>query len=145
MKRLRNFSDYFHQVVSTIDKSGIVMDRSSLSHTYVDRRSGVVKAPRVIRGERPGLVFRDGSTMNFWEKVRIEADGTITKIAYVYHYERPDGFFFRYEKLEEPHPDPFFEPRLHLHVREEEPRFPTHCTNLEELLGLVGAYFFRPT
>jgi len=141
--RVRRVSEYFHLIVRTVDKSGIIAERSALSFKRIGKNTGLIRAPQK-RGERPGLIFRDGSFMNFREEVRIEKDGTITKIAYVYHYERPDRFFFRYEKLKEPHPDPFFEPRLHLHVREEEPRFPTHCTNLEELLGLVGAYFFRP-
>jgi len=140
--KVKRITEYFHWILGTIDKSGIVADRSAASFKVRSKCQAAVYAPR-IRSQRSGLIFCDNSTLNLREEIRISRSGELDVISYVYHYERPDGFFFRYEKLAEPHPDPIFEPTLHLHVIHDAPRFPTHCTNLAQVLDVIRVNFFR--
>ena len=140
------FHHYFGWLVGLIDKTKMISDRSSLTCLPLGKHEGVVRAPKISGffepSMPPGLVFRDGSYLRFKEEIRIE-NGSYVLLSYAYHYERPDGYYFRYEKLKEPHADPVFEPQCHLHVCQDAPRFPTHSTCLAEVLGLIETNFFR--
>ncbi len=146
---MRHFSEYYRWVLSTIDRTGIVQDRSSLFREYVSRTEGIVRAPKTGGFAKPGdpaagLIFADGAFLRFEERVIIERDGTVRHVFYTYHYQRPDGWYFRYDKLEKPFDDPLkaiIEPQCHLHVARDTPRFKTHTTNLAEVLALIKHNF----
>ncbi|GEM_PF-904712 len=152
---MKNFSDYKSWLLGQIDelgkgkiyKLGIVRDRSALCFSQKNRDEGLVMAPREGGFAKPGtlpdgLIFVDGSFLRFRERIVIKKDGSIEWVFYNYHYQRPDDYFFRYDKLPQPHDNPIKEPQQHLHAVREEPRFPTHSTNLVELLDLIKCNFY---
>lgn len=147
---MKHFSEYFRWVLGVIDKSGIVQDRSSLFREHVKRTEGIVRAPKVGGFAKPGaplagLLFVDGAVLRFEERITIERDGTIRHVFYSYHYQRPSGWYFRYDKLESPFEGltkAIIEPQCHLHVAQDAPRFNTHTTNLAEVLNLIKHNFY---
>jgi len=145
--KLDSFRHYFGWLVGLIDKTGMISDRSSLTCLPLDKREGIVRAPKMTGffepGKPPGLVFKDGSFLRFKEEVQVAKGGSYVLLSYAYHYDTPDGYYFRYEKLRKPHSDPVFEPQRHLHVWQDAPRFPTHSTCLDEILTLIKVNFFR--
>ncbi|HEY86176.1 MAG TPA: hypothetical protein G4N96_13815 [Chloroflexi bacterium] len=114
------------------------------------RNEGLVFAPRESGFAKPGaspigLIFIDGSSLRFQEYVIIQADGAVLRPLYSYHYQRPDGYYFRYDKLRRPFESPVKripEPQRHLQVTRPSPRFPTHSTHLAELLDLIKYNFY---
>lgn len=143
----KTFHQYYGWLVGLIDKTEVMADRSCLTCLPLSRQEGVVRAPKItgffVAGQPPGLLLKDGSFLRFKEEVCLQDDGSFVLLSYAYHYERPGGYYFRYEKLKEPHPDPAFEPQRHLHVLQDAPRFPTHSTSLEEVMAIIKANFFR--
>ncbi|HIE26768.1 TPA: hypothetical protein EYP66_05740 [Candidatus Poribacteria bacterium] len=77
------------------------------------------------------------------EYVHIQDDGTYELIEYNYHYQRPDSYFFRYDKVRPEVAGISHEPECHLHANIENIRFPTHCTNLEEILETIRRNFYQ--
>ena len=130
MGRVRRFSNYVTWLLGVMDTSGIVKDRSQVSRLQLNRREGEVMAPKITgmakSGVAPmGIIFEDDSFLRFIEKVRIELDGSVTLKSYSYHYQRPDGYYFRFDKLEQPFADSskrIIEPQRHLHVAQLTPR-----------------------
>lgn len=147
---MKYFSDYMSWLLGIIDTSGIVRDRSTVTRIQDSRQTGLVMAPRESGFAKPsvppiGLVFIDDAFLRFQEYVAIQSDGSILRQYYTYHYQRPDGYYFRYDKLERPFNDPIqriLEPQRHLQVAQTAPRFPTHSTNLAELLTLIKHNFY---
>lgn len=147
---MKHFSEYYRWALGIIDKSGIIQDRSSLYREYVSRTEGIVRAPKTGGFVKPGapsagLIFTDGAVLRFEERVVIEGDGSVRHVFYTYHYQRSDGWYFRYDKLERPFDDlakAIIEPPCHLHVAQDAPRFKTHATNLAEVLGLIKHNFY---
>ena len=146
----KSFSQYVSWVLGIIDSSGIVSDRSQFARIRSSRSAGILMAPArsgfARSGSEPiGLIFIDGAFLRFIEQVVIRDDGAVIREMYSYHYQRPDGYFFRYDKLIRPLDEPIqrvLEPQRHLHVGQSSPRFPTHSTNLEEVLGLIKHNFY---
>ncbi|MBS1251020.1 MAG: hypothetical protein MAG451_00049 [Anaerolineales bacterium] len=142
---MKHFSEYYRWALGVIDKSGIVQDRSSLHRQYVSRTEGIVRAPKAGGFAKPGaspagLIFIDDAFLRFEERIVIERDGTIFHVFYTYHYQQPNGWYFRYDKLESPFKDlakTVIEPQCHLHVAQNAPRFNTNATNLAEVLDLI--------
>jgi len=92
-----------------------------------------------------GLIFLDGAFLRFQEYLVMKRDNSISRLHYSYHYQRLDGYYFRFDKLEQPFTDSvkrIVEPQRHLHVARSAPRFPTHATNLVELLDLIKYNFY---
>ena len=132
----RTIQDYFRHIFSIVDKSGLVVDRRALGRSG-GKTSGQIIAPKEAGhpGIPNGLLFWDGAVLNFLEEVDILPDGGFNIIRYNYHYQRPDGYFFRYDKIPPEIAEECNEPECHLHANIEDIRFPTHSTNLEEILG----------
>ena len=147
---MKHFSDYVSWLLGVIDSSGIVRDRSMVARVQHSRRAGLIMAPRESGFAKPGmapigLIFIDDSFLRFQEYVVIQNDGSVLRRFYTYHYQRPDGYYFRYDKLERPFDDPvkrILEPQRHLQVAQPAPRFPTHSTNLSEVLALIKHNFY---
>lgn len=147
---MKYFSDYVSWLLGIIDTAGIVRDRSMVARVQHSRHAGLVVAPKESGLAKPGtppigLVFIDDAFLRFQEYVIIQSDGSITRQFYTYHYQRPDGYYFRYDKLKQPFDDPtkqILEPQRHLQVAQPAPRFPTHSTNLTELLALIKHNFY---
>ncbi len=148
---MKHFSDYASWLLGVIDSSGIVRDRSAVARVQKGRMRGWIMAPADGGFAKPGapamgLIFLDGAFLRFQEHVVMNRDASISRLSYSYHYQRPDGYYFRYDKLEHPFADPakhIIEPQRHLHVAQSAPRFPTHSTNLTEVLDLIKWNFYR--
>jgi hypothetical protein len=134
---MTTFSKYYSWLLGIIDKSGIVSDRSTMTRRQTSKFSGRILAPDERGFAKPalsptGLIFVDGAYLRFLEEIVI-VNREVQHLTYSYHYQRPDGYYFRYDKLSQPFEDPverILEPQRHLQVAQPAPRFPTHSTNL---------------
>jgi hypothetical protein len=61
-------------------------------------------------------------------------------LRYSYHYERPNGYFFRYER--EDTIDPLRKPEYHMHVILDLPHFVAPRVNLEIILKMIAVNFY---
>jgi len=95
----------------------------------------------IIRARDPHLTFRDGARLTIYEKVQV-IDQEVQRLKYTYHYERPNGYFFRYEREESD--DLIRKPEYHLHVVLNLPHFNAPPVNLEIILRLIAANFYSP-
>jgi len=127
---IRYFSDYYHYIAGLIDKSGIVINRRTLTKSLKGRTAsitvGEVRAPEIGRypdetalpfDESNGLIFRDGSFLRFSETVGTNRREGTTVLEYSYHYQRPDeDFFIRFDFEELPSFDPIWKPQCHVYT-----------------------------
>lgn len=95
----------------------------------------------VIVAIDPRLNFRDGATLSVLEEVRI-INSEPQLLRYSYHYERPNGYFFRYER--EDTIDPIRKPEYHMHVILNLPHFNAPPVDLEIILKIIVANFYSP-
>lgn len=109
-----------------------------------DRRGNFfIKTPGrsfVKPGDAPrGIVFRDDSFLVVYEKWSISEDRLLS---YKYHYQRPDGWFVRYDMEEEKQAG---HPKHHLQasVLGEHIRLPTGEVHCEEVLEMIVEQFVR--
>lgn len=93
----------------------------------------------IIRAREPDLLFRDGARLAIYEMARV-VDNKIERLLYTYHYERPSGYFFRYEREETA--DPIRKPQYHMHAVLNLPHFNAPPVNLEIMLQLIAANFY---
>ena len=88
-----------------------------------------------------GLHYYDGATLRVEEQFAITDEGNVDRIRYPYHYERPGGYYFRFER--EQHNDDFiYKPENHLHVCWRLPHFPAPPISLIEMLALIRVNFY---
>ena len=118
LPRIRYFSDYYHYVVGLIDRSDIVINRSTpgkfigvsarattVSDIYAPDVGGFPDESSQTFDASNGLIFRDGSFLRFLERVQVGRRIGTRVLAYSYHYQRPDeGFFIRFDFEELPTP-----------------------------------------
>ncbi|MCI0693665.1 DUF6516 family protein [candidate division KSB1 bacterium] len=93
----------------------------------------------IIRARDPDLVFRDSAKLALYEKVQV-VNNEIHLLNYSYHYERPNGYFFRYER--EGTTDPIRKPEYHMHVILDLPHFVAPPINLEIILKMIAVNFY---
>ena len=77
--------------------------------------------------------------LKLYEKVQC-IDKEIQRQSYSYHYERPNGYFFRYER--EKTEDTIRKPEYHLHVVLDLPHFNAPPVDIEIALKLIAANFY---
>lgn len=93
----------------------------------------------VVRAKDPSLKFKDGAILLLQEEVRI-ANNEVELLRYSYHYERPNGYFFRYER--ESTTDSLRKPEYHMHVILDLPHFAAPSVNLEIILKMIAVNFY---
>jgi hypothetical protein len=93
----------------------------------------------VVRAKDPSLKFKDGAILLVQEEVRV-VKNEIELLRYSYHYERPNGYFFRYER--ESTTDPLRKPEYHMHVILDLPHFVAPPVNLEIILKMIAVNFY---
>ena len=89
--------------------------------------------------DQPELQFKDGSHLTVRETVR-SAGSSLVCEKYNYHYERPNGYFFRYDC--EPTTDPARKPKFHLHVITNLPHYLSGVITLEKVLEFIEINFY---
>lgn len=107
-------------------------------HPTEDRRGNyiITAGERVIvkPGDPPsGIVFNDGSFLVIYEKWSKEPDELL---GYRYHYQRPGGWFVRFDMHETELPG---HPKHHLQASAlgEDIRLPTGPVACEDVLGMI--------
>jgi len=95
----------------------------------------------MILARNPGLLFRDDARLKLYEKIQI-VDNDVQLLEYSYHYERPGGYFFRYER--EPTTDSVRKPEYHCHVILNLPHFIAPPVSLKTILEIIAANFYAP-
>lgn len=96
--------------------------------------------PFVKPADKPrGIVFDDGSFLVLYEKWSTSEDKLLT---YKYHYQRPNGWFVRYDMEGEKREG---HPRYHLQmsVLGENVRLPTGEVHCEDVLEMIVEQFVR--
>lgn len=88
-----------------------------------------------------GLRYYDGATLRVEEQFAITDEGDVDRIRYAYHYERPGGYYFRFER-EQHNDDLIYKPEHHLHVCWRLPHFPATPITLLEMLALIRVNFY---
>lgn len=89
----------------------------------------------------PGLIFKDDAFLRVEEGFSVDGKGRIHTERYTYHYERPSGYYFRYE-YEQHDGDHHYKPEYHLHVAWRLPHFPAAAMTLESILQLIRVNFY---
>ena len=92
-----------------------------------------------IQAMEPCLRFKDGATLSVFEIARV-MNAKIELLRYTYHYERPNCYFFRYER--EDTIDPLRKPEYHMHVILDLPHFIAPPVNPEILLKMIAINFY---
>ncbi|MGH7452639.1 MAG: toxin-antitoxin system TumE family protein [bacterium] len=93
----------------------------------------------VIRAKDPSLKFKDGAILLVQEEIRV-VNNQIELLRYSYHYERPNGYFFRYER--EDTTDTLRKPEYHMHVVLDLPHFVAPPVNLEIIIKMIAVNFY---
>jgi len=157
LPRIRYFSDYYHYIVGLIDRSNIVINRSTLgkstgvrarattvSDIYAPDVSGFPDESAQPFDENNGLIFKDGSFLRFLERIQVGRRIGARVLAYSYHYQRPgEDFFIRFDFEELPTSNPIRKPQYHLHTSAK-PEFhiPSIPLGLNLVLSLIKVNFF---
>ena len=88
-----------------------------------------------------GLRYYDGATLRVEEQFTIADEGDVDRIRYAYHYERPGGYYLRFER-EQHDDDHIYKPEHHLHVCWRLPHFPSPPITLLETLAFIRINFY---
>jgi hypothetical protein len=95
--------------------------------------------PQFDKGDTPGhFHFPSGSRLSFGITVR--RGDVCSLVSYRFHYQLPEDSspdFMRFDLNPEPHSDPLFEPRCHLHPGLEDVRLPTPAFTPFEVLDRI--------
>jgi transposase InsO family protein len=127
----RNVREYYNHVRSQVALKQLLSEYHKIQLHIPNRNVGIVRAD--------SIEFSDGATLRFIEHVEIEGY-TIQRHSYSYHYSKGE-YFFRYDK-DPLNSRPFVHAECHLHVNEEEPRYITHETSIDEILEFIFACFY---
>ncbi|MFQ5858218.1 MAG: DUF6516 family protein [Anaerolineae bacterium] len=117
-----------------------VLRRQSLPlevHVSSDNRSGFLFT------HTPGFLYNDGATLKVEETFVVKTGGAVRRERYTYNYQRPGGYFFRFER-EQHDGDLVYKPEYHLHVLWRLPHFPSMPLTLEETLDFIRVNFYGP-
>ena len=127
--------DYYNQL-----KSIITHPKVTNHHFAVQIIHDTQNRDKAIVLTRPNhdLRFVDGAVLRFKEDILL-VSREIKRLTYSYHYER-ENTFFRYDK--DPSVIRTNHALCHLHAHNEEPRFPTHETSLEEVFQFILAVYY---
>jgi len=136
------YADYkknFRAVITKYGRQGILV--GAMPVKFARARSISTKEGGNVFAQDPGLIFRDGARLRVYEKVHV-VDNEIHRIEYSYHYQRPNGYFFRYEREETI--DLVRKPEYHLHVALNLPHYNAPPVDLGIILKLIVANFYSP-
>jgi len=106
-------------------------------HIFPDNRRGYFFT------RDPGLVYNDGAVLQIREAFVVQPKGAVHRERYAYHYERPGGYYFRFER-EQDEQNRVYKPEYHLHVLWRLPHFPAAPVTLEEALDFIRVNFYGP-
>jgi hypothetical protein len=137
-----NYADYKRHIRSLIveyGRQGILVGKSPVM--FLTAKGIPFDEGGVIQATDPPFKFKDGASLRVLEVVHVKKTA-VDLIRYTYHYERPNGYFFRYEREESD--DLIRKPEYHLHVILNLPHFNAPPVNLEIILRLIAANFYSP-
>lgn len=91
----------------------------------------------------PGFLYSDDATLKVEERFTVREQSGIDRERYSYHYQRPGGYYFRFER-EQHDEDLIYKPEYHLHVLWRLPHFPAPPLTLEDVLDFIRTNFYSP-
>ncbi len=133
------YKKHIRAIITEYGRLGILVGTIPVEFAPVEGLSA--KEGGSVFARSPFLVFRDGAKLKIYEKVQV-VNGEVQRLKYSYHYERPNGYFFRYER--EDTSDPIRKPEYHMHVVLNLPHFNASPVDLEIVLKLIVANFYSP-
>lgn len=140
----RNRLSQFWRILSGEPYQSRLRSKSPDIHPTEDRRGNyiITAGERVIvkPGDPPsGIVFDDGSFLVVYEKWAKDPDELL---GYRYHYQRPDGWFVRYDMHETELPG---HPKHHLQASAlgDDVRLPTGLVTCEDVLEAIVEQLVR--
>ena len=133
------YKKHIRAIIAEYGRQGILV--GPMASRFAPVRGVPEKEGGNILARDPALVFRDGARLKVYEKVQV-IKKEIYRFEYSYHYERPNGYFFRYEREETS--DLIRKPEYHMHVVLNLPHFNAPSVNLEIILKLIVANFYSP-
>lgn len=133
------YKSHIRALMAEYGRQGIL--KSAKPIRFVNAKGIPHQEGGVVVALDPRLSFRDGATLSVLEEVRI-INSEPHLLRYSYHYERPNGYFFRYEREETT--DPIRKPEYHIHVVLNLPHFNAPPVDLEIILKIIAANFYSP-
>jgi len=133
------YKKHIRAIITEYGREGILAGTIPLQ--FSTSREIPAKEGGNIFARDPDFVFRDGAKLQIYEKVRV-VNNEIHRLEYSYHYERPNGYFFRYEPEETS--DPIRKPAYHMHVILDLPHFNAPPVDLEIIFKLIVANLYSP-
>lgn len=131
------YKSHIRGLVAEYGRQGILV--GSIPLVFAPSQGIASEEGGVIRATTPPLRFRDNATLRVQEEVRATA-ANVELLRYSYHYERPGGYFFRYER--EQSEDLIRKPEYHMHAVLNLPHFNAPPVNLEIILALITSNFY---
>ncbi|MFQ5594526.1 MAG: hypothetical protein ACE5HA_10290 [Anaerolineae bacterium] len=137
MKSASDYVTHVRGLFINLVREGVLRRQALPLETYIspDNRRGQLHTPD------PGLLYNDRAILMMREEFVVEAEGKLRREQYAYHYERPGGYFFRFER-EQHDGDLVYKPEYHLHVLWRLPHFPSAPLTLEETLDFIHVNFY---
>lgn len=137
---MTTYADYKKHVRSLIveyGRRGLLRGASPI--VFLEARGIPLEYGGLIKATDPPLKFKDGASLRVLEVVQV-SNATIERLRYTYHYERANGYFFRYEREETV--DVVRKPEYHMHAVLNLPHFNAPPVNLEIMLQLIATNFY---
>jgi hypothetical protein len=133
------YKSHIRAIIAEYGREGILVGATPVK--FVSAEGISPNEGGIISARDPRLIFRDGAKLKLYEEVRV-IDNEVHRLKYSYHYERPNGYFFRYER--EDTTDPIRKPEYHMHVILDLPHFNAPPVDLKTILKLIDVNFYSP-
>jgi hypothetical protein len=133
------YKKHIRAILAEYGRQGIIV--GSMPVKFSQTEGIAANEGGIILAKEPDLVFCDGAKLKLYEKVQV-VNKELHRLNYSYHYERPNGYFFRYER--ETTADQIRKPEYHMHVILNLPHFNAPPVDLETILKLIAANFYSP-
>lgn len=136
--RASNYAADVRGMVTRFVREGVLARQSRPISIHVDSSN----ARGLILADRPGLIYQDGAFLRVDEAFHVDGDGKLQRSHYAYHYERPGGYYLRFER-EQHDGDQLYKPEYHVHVCWRLPHIPALPITLAETLEFVHVNFYN--
>ncbi len=137
---LETYADYKKHIRSLIveyGRQGVLSGASPI--VFLQAKGIPLEHGGLIQATDPPLKFKDGASLRVLEVVQV-SNAKVERLRYTYHYERANGYYFRYEREETD--DLIRKPEYHMHAVLNLPHFNAPPVNLEIMLQLITTNFY---
>jgi hypothetical protein len=139
MKLASDYAASVRSLVIHLVRDNLLQHQPRPLYIYIESNN---RSGRLITPGR-GLLFNDDAYLRVEEFFVLDGQGNVSCEQYTYHYERPGGYYFRFER-EQHDNDKLYKPEYHLHVLWRLPHFPSAPIALVETLNFIRVNFYSP-